>query len=203
MGGKLGEFMVAANAATMGLAAVMAARRDGTPGEHVDVSAYEAMTTSFVVYAHMYATYASEARAGVRSIEIPSVEPAKDGWVGFCTITGQQFKDFCVVIDDPDMADDPALSLADGRMDHRDEVWRRIARYTKAHTVDEIVEKAILLRVPVAPIGDGSRVAQIDHFAERGVYVENPGGFTQPRVPYLLGPPPVTIDSTGTLLGRG
>ena len=211
VGGKLGEFMVAANAAASGLAAVMAARRDDTPGEHVDVSAYEAMTTSFVVYAHMYATYASEARAGARSIEIPSVEPAKDGWVGFCTITGQQFKDFCVVIDDPDMADDPALSLADGRMDHRDDVWRRIARYTKAHTVDEIVEKAILLRVPVAPIGDGSRVAQIDHFAERGVYVENPGGFTQPRVPYLLScrsprpvaPAPPLGEADEELLGVG
>ena len=187
VGGQLGDFLVAANAAPLGLAALMTTRRDGTPGEHVDVSAYEAMTTSFVVYAHLYAAYASEARTGAtRSIEIPSVEPAKDGWVGFCTITGQQFKDFCVVIDDPDMAEDPRLSSGDGRMDHRDEVWRRIARFTQAHTVDEIVDKATMLRVPVAPIGDGSRVAQIDHFAERGVYVENPGGFTQPRVPYQL-----------------
>ena len=76
-----------------------------------DVSSYEAMTTSFVVYAHLYAAYASDARTGAtRSIEIPSVELAKDGWVGFCTITGQQFKDFCVVIDDPEMAEDPRLS---------------------------------------------------------------------------------------------
>lgn len=187
VGGKLGEFLVAANAGALGLAAVMAARRDTAPGEHVDVSSYEAMTTSFVVYAHLYAAYASDARTGAtRSIEIPSVEPAKDGWVGFCTITGQQFKDFCVVIDDPEMAEDPRLSSGDGRMDHRDEVWNRIARFTEACTVDEIVDKATLLRVPVAPIGDGSRVAQIDHFAERGVYVENPGGFTQPRVPYSL-----------------
>ncbi|WP_419917869.1 CaiB/BaiF CoA transferase family protein [Candidatus Poriferisocius sp.] len=187
VGGKLGEFLVAANAAALGLGALMAARRDGTAGEHVDVSAYEAMTTSFVVYAHLYAAYAPESRTGERSIEIPSVEPARDGWVGFCTITGQQFKDFCVVIDDPAMADDPALATASGRLDNRNEVWERIARYTRAHTVDEIVEKAILLRVPVAPIGDGSRVARIDHFAERGVYVQNPGGFIQPRVPYTLG----------------
>ncbi|MCY4273769.1 MAG: CoA transferase, partial [bacterium] len=187
VGGQLGDFLVAANAGALGLAALTAARQDGAPGEHVDVSAYEAMTTSFVVYAHLYAAYASESRTGAaRSIEIPSVEPAKDGWVGFCTITGQQFKDFCVVIDDPDMAEDPRLASGDGRMDHRDEVWRRIARFTEAHTVEEIVEKATLLRVPVAPIGDGSRVTRIDHFAERGVYVENPGGFTQPRVPYRL-----------------
>lgn len=212
VGGKLGEFLTAANAGALGLAAVMAARRGNTPGEHVDVSAYEAMTTSFVVYAHLYAAYASDARTGAtRSIEIPSVEPAKDGWVGFCTITGQQFKDFCVVIDDPDMAEDPALASGDGRMDHRDDVWERIARYTQAHTVDEIVEKATLLRVPVAPIGDGSRVAQIDHFAERGVYVENPGGFTQPRVPYQLStrlprpvsPAPALGEAGEGLLGAG
>ncbi|WP_420619581.1 CaiB/BaiF CoA transferase family protein [Candidatus Poriferisocius sp.] len=191
VGGKLGEFLTAANASALGLAALMSARRDSAQGEHVDISAYEAMTTSFIVYAHLYATYAPESRTGAtRSIEIPSIEQAKDGWVGFCTITGQQFKDFCVVIDDPEMADDPKLSSGDGRMDNRNEVWERIARYTKAHTVDEIVEKATLLRVPVAPIGDGSRVAQIDHFAERGVYVQNPGGFTQPRVPYKLGSRP-------------
>ena len=203
VGGKLGEFLVAANAGALGLAAVMAAKRENTPGEHVDVSAYEAMTTSFVVYAHLYAAYASDARTGAtRSIEIPSVEPAKDGWVGFCTITGQQFKDFCVVIDDPEMAEDPALASGDGRMDHRDDVWARIARYTQAHTVDEIVDKATLLRVPVAPIGDGSRVAQIDHFAERGVYEENPGGFTQPRVPYQLSTRPPRPVSPAPALGE-
>ncbi len=187
VGGRLGEFVVAANAAALGLAALLAAREGIARGEHVDVSAYEAMTNSFAVYAHLYATYAPESRTGFdRSIEIPSIEPAKDGWVGFCTVTGQQFKDFCVVIDDPEMADDPKLANGDGRMDRRDDVRERIARYTRTHTVDEIVEKATLLRVPVAPIGDGSRVAQIDHFADRGVYVENPGGFIQPRVPYQL-----------------
>ena len=210
VGGRLGEFVVAANAAVLGLAALMAARRGIAQGEHVDVSAYEAMTTSFAVYAHLYATYAPESRTGFdRSIEVPSIEPAKDGWVGFCTVTGQQFKDFCVVIDDPEMADDPALSNGDGRMDHWQDVWERIARFTRAHTVDEIVEKATLLRVPVAPIGDGSRVAQIDHFAERGVYVENPGGFIQPRVPYQLSsrpsrpvpPAPALGEASDELLG--
>lgn len=203
VGGKLGDFLTAANAGALGLAALLSAKRDGAQGEHVDVSAYEAMTTSFIVYAHLYATYAPESRTGAtRSIEIPSIEQAKDGWVGFCTITGQQFKDFCVVIDDPEMADDPKLSSGDGRMDNRNEVWERIARYTKAHTVDEIVEKATLLRVPVAPIGDGSRVAQIDHFAERGVYVQNPDGFTQPRVPYRLNSRPVRPVSPAPALGE-
>ncbi len=203
VGGKLGEFLTAANAGALGLAALMSARRDNAQGEHVDISAYEAMTTSFIVYAHLYATYAPESRTGAtRSIEIPSIEQAKDGWVGFCTITGQQFKDFCVVIDDPEMADDPKLSSGDGRMDNRNEVWERIARYTRVHTVDEIVEKATLLRVPVAPIGDGSRVAQIDHFAERGVYVENPGGFTQPRVPYKLGSRPSRPVPSAPALGE-
>ena len=204
VGGKLGDFLTAANAAALGMAALMAARRGNAQGEHVDISAYEAMTTSFIVYAHLYAAYAPESRTGsTRSIEIPSVEQAKDGWVGFCTITGQQFKDFCVVIDDPEMAEDPVLASGDGRMDNRNVVWERIARYTKAHTVDEIVEKATLLRVPVAPIGDGSRVAQIDHFAERGVYVENPGGFTQPRVPYQLSSPPGPPGAACARLGRG
>ena len=43
---------------------------------------------------------------GTQAIEIPSIEPAKDGWVGFCTITGQQWVDFCSLIGHPEVGKD-------------------------------------------------------------------------------------------------
>ena len=50
-----------------------------------------------------------------------------------------------------------------------------------------VLEAAALLRLPVAPIGNGANVPYFDHFAERGDYVRNPtGGFLQPVVPYRL-----------------
>ncbi len=47
-----------------------------------------------------------------RTIEIPSIEPAADGWVGFCTITHQQWADFSAMIEHPEWGDDPGLSHA-------------------------------------------------------------------------------------------
>ena len=41
-----------------------------------------------------------------RTIETPSIEPTADGYVGFCTNSGQQFRDFLVLIERPDLLDD-------------------------------------------------------------------------------------------------
>ncbi len=42
-----------------------------------------------------------------RTLEVPSIEPTLDGWVGFNTNTRQQFDDFLVLIERPDLLDDP------------------------------------------------------------------------------------------------
>ena len=50
------------------------------------------------------------------------------------------------------------------------------------------MELASLLRVPVAPVGNGKTIPTFDHFVERKFYVTNPSGrFLQPDVPYTLG----------------
>ena len=50
------------------------------------------------------------------------------------------------------------------------------------------MELASLLRVPVAPVGNGKTIPTFDHFVEREFYVTNPsGGFLQPDVAYTLG----------------
>jgi crotonobetainyl-CoA:carnitine CoA-transferase CaiB-like acyl-CoA transferase len=48
------------------------------------------------------------------------------------------------------------------------------------------VELASLMRSPVAPVGDGRSLPQMDHFVARGSFTRSAHGFTQPRVPYLL-----------------
>jgi crotonobetainyl-CoA:carnitine CoA-transferase CaiB-like acyl-CoA transferase len=59
--------------------------------------------------------------------------------------------------------------------------------FTTAHTTHEVVEIATMLRIPVAPIGNGENIPTMDHFVERGVFTKNPGrGFLQPRVPYRI-----------------
>jgi crotonobetainyl-CoA:carnitine CoA-transferase CaiB-like acyl-CoA transferase len=183
-GGSIGDYMAGSAAASAGVAAWFAARRSGR-GQHVDVSTLEAMLLSFVSYQPIFAQFDPGPHG--RSIEIPSIEPAKDGWVGFCTITRQQWTDFTAMIERPDFGEDETLGYAGNRMGRIEEIRGAIAAWAKDRTVDEIVELASLFRIPVSPVGNGRTVLEMDHFVERGVYGPHPGGFLQPRRPYRLG----------------
>ncbi len=193
VGGSSGWYVAGSAAATAGLFAVLAARRSGR-GQHVDVSTLETMLLSFTPYQPIFAQMEPDRLYG-RTIEIPSIEPAADGWVGFCTITHQQWADFTAMIERPEYGDDPTLAHAQLRMPRRAELCEAIAKWTSTRTVDEMVELASLLRIPVTPVGDGRTVLAMAHYVERGVFQQHPGGFTQPRRPYLLGhyPPPLPL----------
>ena len=190
----MGEWVSGAAAASAGAFGVLAARRSGR-GQHLDVSMLETMIVSMTSYQTIFTQI--EERLYGRSIEIPSIEPASDGWVGFCTITHQQFADFAAMIEHPEWIEDQQIAHATGRMPRRVELRTAIAEWTSARTVAEIVELASLLRIPVTPVGDGRTVTEMEQFVERGVYQQHPGGFTQPRRPYLLGrhAPPAPLPS--------
>src|SRR5947209_9030319 len=117
-----------------------------------------------------------------RRIELPSIEPTADGYVGFTTTTAQQFRDFLVLVERPDLLDDPELASADGRAARRDEMTEIIRSWTTARTTAECVEQATLLRIPVAPVGNAATLLEMDHFRARGVFEPSADGeFLQPR----------------------
>jgi crotonobetainyl-CoA:carnitine CoA-transferase CaiB-like acyl-CoA transferase len=185
-GGRLAEFMSGAYAAPAALAAVLRARRTGV-GEHIDLSMTDVMAVAASIYAdlihHMVGRPALTTPA--RSLETPSIEKAKDGYVGFNTNTGQMFQNFLLMIDRPDLLDDKELASFGGRVRRPD--WPGImSAWMLEHTVDEIVELASALRIPVTPVYDGASILGNEHLAARGAFVENPGGFRQPRTPYRL-----------------
>lgn len=184
-GGRIGEWIGGVNAAVAAMAALRRARMTGR-GDHVDLSLLEAVTPTCsnvqTLWGSMSGTYESEPR-----LEIPSIEPTLDGFVGFCVFTGQQWQDFCLLLGEPELALDPELASMGGRIANPDRVTQIIRAYTSARTTAEVVEEASLLRIPVAYIGNGENLTGFDHFVERGVYVDNPGGgFRQPRVPWRI-----------------
>src|SRR5260370_7317831 len=73
-----------------------------------------------------------------RSLELPSIVPTADGMIGFCTITAQQFQDFLVLIDRPDLLDDDDLASMPGRMRRRDEFLSMLHRCTETPTTHEL-----------------------------------------------------------------
>ena len=182
-GGRIGEWMGGVTAAVAATAALRRARRTGI-GDHVDLSLLETITPTCTNVQTLWGSFTGEYDTRI-ALEVPSVEPTRDGYVGFCVFTGQQWQDFTVLVGHPEWADDPQLATMGGRIAAGESIAGAIRKWTSARTTEEVVSEAVLLRIPVAPIGNGANLPEFDQFAQRGVYVPHPGGeFIQPRVPY-------------------
>lgn len=183
IGGDVGEYMAGVWAAYGALALRRRVRGGGTGG-HLDLSVLEAITLmQSGEWLHSALLRVGPVR---RSVEVPSIEPAKDGYVGMSMVTGQQWLDFAAMVECPELTEIPQLQFQIGRWDFRDWIRERIGPWMRERTVDEIVELGQLFRLPVAPIGNGATIPQMDHLRERGVYVDNPAGFPQPRAPWRM-----------------
>jgi crotonobetainyl-CoA:carnitine CoA-transferase CaiB-like acyl-CoA transferase len=181
-GGRLGEWLGGSFAAVSALA--YSRRR---AGEFIDVSLLEVMAITMGGLAAVSAQITEGSSLPTRFLELPSVERTADGYVGFCTITAQQFQDFLILIERPDWLDDTELHTSPGRVRRRVAFNAAVHGWTASRTTAEIIDAAVALRIPVAPIGDPESIPSIDQFVARGVFVENPGGFVQPRPPYRIG----------------
>ena len=200
-GGRLGEWLGGTYAAAAALTVVHRARQTGR-GEHVDLSLFEVMTLCMAPNLMVWESLAGQPSPFARTLELPSIEPARDGYVGFCTITGQQWRDFLVLIERPDLVDDEQLAKWDERVRRSGEVNALIHAWTRTHDVAAIVERAARLRIPVAAVGTPETIAHFDHFVERGTFVQHPGAdFVQPRPPYRLSAAPLRAFSPAPRLG--
>ncbi len=182
-GGRISEWVSATFASVAVTAAALRAQRTGY-GEHIDYSIAETMTIAGGNYAeYVYELWNRPAIATVhRTFETPSIEPTLDGFVGFCTNSRQQFDDFLLLIDRPDLLGDDHLARAPGRQERWGE-WNDIVHeWTTKHTTAEAVALASELRIPVAPVHSGVDITACEHFVARGIYVDDPTGtFTMPR----------------------
>jgi crotonobetainyl-CoA:carnitine CoA-transferase CaiB-like acyl-CoA transferase len=198
-GGRITEFAGASYGAVAALVAVLHARATGR-GEHVDLSLLEAGNLVFTNYGETMNRLMNggpgdpEHYLLAPSVETPSIERTADGYVGFCTNARQQFMDFLLLIERPDLREDEQLAQFAGRL-LRFAEWSEImdAWLSKKKTA-EVLELASELRIPVAPILNGETVLQHEQLVERRVFVPDASGrFVQPRRPYRFDdadPPP-------------
>jgi crotonobetainyl-CoA:carnitine CoA-transferase CaiB-like acyl-CoA transferase len=183
IGGDLGEYMGGVCAA-FGALALRRRVEDGGAGEHLDMSMLEAITLM------QSGEWLHSQLLGVppvsRTVEVPSIEPAKDGYVGITMVTGQQWLDFAAMVDCPELTEIPQLSFQIGRWQYRDFIRERIRPWLAERTVEEVVELGQLFRLPIAALGNGATIRDTAYARERGVFVRNPAGFHQPRTPWLM-----------------
>ncbi|WP_445168893.1 CoA transferase [Mycolicibacterium sp. Dal123E01] len=193
VGGDLGEFIAGSYAAFFALAAHRG-------GGSFDLSVLEAMTTSMQVFSWLRKELMLLEVVG-RSTEVPSVERARDGYVGISMATGQQWQDFCAMVECPDLADVPELRFQIGRWEQRDLIRARTADFFATHTVDEIVELAALFRIPMTAIGNGETLFTMEHFIARESFDDHPGGFRTPRAPWRMSETPALPPALPPALG--
>ncbi|MCP9273028.1 CaiB/BaiF CoA-transferase family protein [Mycolicibacterium arenosum] len=184
VGGDVGEYVGGAMAAFAALA-VTRRMRAGGPGEHLDMALLEAMTLSMQSSEWLH-THLLQVGPITRSVEVPSIVAAKDGFVGMTFITGQQWHDFAAMVECPELSEHPEFTFQLGRWGHRDRILELIGPWMREHTVAEIVELGELFRLPMAAIGTGATVTEQDHFVARGVFGPNASGLLAPRPPWRM-----------------
>ncbi len=197
-GGRVGEWVAGMFAALHTLAACHAGG-----GELLDVSVLESLVLTTTVHPVSWYTIAGRPFRPIRSRNLPDIHSARDGFVGFMVVTGQQWLDFCVLVDRNDWADDPELGIMANRLARRDELVAVIDTWCAERTCAEIIEFADLLRVPAAVVGDGATIPAMDHLVARHAFVSNPeSGFLQPDIPWRLhgiqAPPPAPAPVLGS-----
>ena len=182
-GGRLGDWIAGSFAAVSALAAWRSARQTGE-GQIADLSSFEATIQCLTVFGDL----GSQFFGGLlpRSVEIPSIEPTSNGHVGVCTQTGQQWTDFCSMMGEQELAQDPRFLEGRERMEQIDFIQGIVRNWTGKRTTEEIVELCEMLRIPVAPIGNGRDLPGFDHMIARELFIRTPGGFLQPRSPWRL-----------------
>ncbi len=217
-GGRTVEWLAGTFAAVAAQAAVYRAQRCGH-GEYVDFSLAEVTNIAATNYANLMCSLLGvEASGGLpQSVETPSIEPTRDGWVGFCTNSPQQFSDFLLLIGREDLQDDAELAQVRGRVGRLEE-WNGIVHaFTRSHATREVVEAASRLRIPVSPVNDGEAVRLHEQLVARDVFresapregVDEPT-FVYPRPPYRVddadppcaGPAPRLGEHSGRIEAR-
>ncbi len=183
IGGELGEYMGGVYAAFGALAVCRRVERGG-PGEHLDLSMLEALTAmQSSEWLHSQLLRVPPIR---RTLEVPSIEPAKDGYVGITMVTGQQWLDFLAMVECPQLEEIEQLRFQIGRWAYRDLIREQIGPWLAERTVEEIVEFGQLFRLPIAALGNGSTIRDMEYVSQRGAFIPNPAGFHQPRAPWLM-----------------
>lgn len=181
-GGRLGEFTAGMFAAVHTAAALY-----GGGAELLDVSVLESLILTTTVHPVSWYTIAGFPMRPLRARNLPDIHPTTDGYVGFMVVTGQQWLDFCSLVDRSDWLEDAELGIMANRFTRRHELMPAIDAWTSERTCADILEIADLLRVPAAIVGTGASIPELEHLVARKAFETNEsGGFLQPVLPWRL-----------------
>src|ERR1700744_628156 len=101
-------------------------------------------------------------------------------------VTGQQWLDFVAMVECPQLEEIEQLRFQIGRWPSGTRIREQIHPWLAERTGAEIVELGQLFRLPIAALGNGSTIRDMEYTTDREVFVRGPAGFHQPRPPWLM-----------------
>ena len=113
MGVGHGQWATGAMAALAALAGDAWRARTGE-GADVEVSALEVMAVCLLNYPMLYRHFTGSVAVMSRGGDWPQIVRCKDGWIGLCLFTPQQWDDFAGMIGRPDLTGDERLNSMGG-----------------------------------------------------------------------------------------
>lgn len=201
-GGHIGEYDAGLTAAVATMAAVLG-RLDSGEGQHVDISAFDALVgLERVEVAH----FANDPEPRKWPGMVGGLVRCKDGHVVIIAAQDHQWRSLVEVMGGPEWAQGEECRDEIARSQHRDEIQPRVEAWMAEHTRDEIYRQGQRHGVPVGPVWTAAEIMAWEQARERGFFVEadhpEAGRLTYPAASYRLSETPWRIERPAPLLGQ-
>lgn len=161
-----------------------------TRGETVDVALTEAVFSvmeSMVPEFSAYGVVRERAGNFISGVAPSGTYPCREGaWVVIGGNSDGIFRRFMTAIGRADLANDPRMRDNPGRAANGLELNEAISEWTRAHSVDEVMEVMTAANVPAGPIYSVADLMEDPHFKAREMFIER-------EVPVDGGPQPVNF----------
>jgi len=147
-------------------------RRASGKGAYIDFSMFDGQVSLLTIAAARYfALDEVPQRMGTEHLgRVPSAafECGDGGWVQI-TCNDQHWEPLCRLLDIVEWGLDPRIVDNAGRLEHRDEVMKRLRAEILTWERDKFVDACIAAKVPCGPVLDVGEVIHDRHVAERGL----------------------------------
>jgi crotonobetainyl-CoA:carnitine CoA-transferase CaiB-like acyl-CoA transferase len=207
-GGDLALYITGICGAAATLTALHHARATGE-GQHVDVSAIEAIVTCAGQEAsRVHADGPQVAFTRTGHVGLPfTIVPCRDGWIGINLLFTRNYIDFCEWAGMQDLLDDPRYDTLEKlrRPGRGAELNDRLTAWTRQHSKQWLVDEGQKRRIAMALVPTIDEVLTLPQHAAREFLqtVDHPtaGTYIQPGAPFVMSETPWALTRHAPALG--
>lgn len=187
---SMGDTLAGLHAVIGVLLALNAQQRHGRTGEVVDVAIYESVFNLLEAVVPEYD--GAQVVRGPSGSTITGIVPSNtyvcgdEKYVVIGANGDSLFKRLMHAIGEPQLANDARLANNAGRVQHEAEIDAAISRWTRANSLQSVLDTLNAASVPCGPIYDVADMMRDEHYQARGMFEEVKVGDEPLKVPAIL-----------------